>query len=147
LVVIWSEIDAQKNALPSRRAVPQVDRCNDKTTNCAMNWFLIRPILRIWPRTLSVPKLKNLARWEEILVKWGSHCRRQWVFYRLWDSLLQIITKRELCVLSGWNLTWRGSKSGSFEMSRHQMDCSAISWKFTKFIKRPTYKNIIIFAD
>ena len=42
LVVIWSEIGAQKSALPSRqRAVPQVDRCNDKTTNWAMNWFLI----------------------------------------------------------------------------------------------------------
>jgi len=27
------------------------------------------------------------------------------------------------------------SKSGSFEMSRHQMDCSAISWKFIKLIK------------
>jgi len=27
----------------------------------------------------------------------------------------------------------------SFEMSRHQMDCSAISWKFTKLIKRSTY--------
>ena len=39
---------------------------------------------------LSVPKLKNLARWEKILVKWGSHCRRQRVFCRLWDSLLQI---------------------------------------------------------
>jgi len=88
---------------------------------------------------LSVPKLKNLAQWEKILVKWGSHCRRQWVFCRLWDSLLQMTTKRELCVLSGWNLAWRGSKSGSFEMSRHQMDCSAISWKFTKLIKRPTY--------
>ena len=25
---------------------------------------------------LFVPKLKNLTRWEEILVKWGSHCRR-----------------------------------------------------------------------
>ena len=34
----------------------------------------------------SVPKLKNLVRWEEILVKWGSHCRRQWVFCRLWDD-------------------------------------------------------------
>jgi len=84
---------------------------------------------------LSVPKLKNLARWEEILVKWGS--RRQWIFCRLWDSLLQMTTKHELCVLSGWNLAWRGSKSGSFEMSPHQMDCSAISWKFTKLIKRP----------
>jgi len=52
---------------------------------------------------------------------------------------LQMTTKRELCVLSGWNLAWRGSKSGLFEMSRHQMDCSAISWKFTKLIKRPTY--------
>jgi len=32
---IWSEIGAQKSALPSRqRAVPQIDRCNDKTTNC-----------------------------------------------------------------------------------------------------------------
>jgi len=30
------------------------------------------------------------------------------------------------------------SKSRSFEMSRHQMDCSAISWKFTKLIRRPT---------
>jgi len=40
---------------------------------------------------LSVPKLKNLARWEEILVKWGSHCRSQWVFCRLWDSLLRVI--------------------------------------------------------
>jgi len=37
---------------------------------------------------LFVPKLKNLARWEEILVKWGSHCRRQWVFCRLWNSRL-----------------------------------------------------------
>jgi len=43
LVVIWSEIGAQKSALPSRqRAVPQVDR-NDKTTNWTMNWFLIHP--------------------------------------------------------------------------------------------------------
>jgi len=50
---------------------------------------------------------------------------------------LQMTTKRELCVLSDWNLAWRGSKSGSFEMSRHQMDCSAISWKFTKLIKWP----------
>ena len=81
-------------------------------------------------------KLKNLVRWEEILVKWGS--RRQWVFCRLWDSLLQMTTKRELCVFSGWNLAWRGSKSGSFEMSRHQMDCSAI-WKFIKLIKWLTY--------
>ena len=80
----------------------------------------------------------NLIRWEEILVKWGSHCRRQWVFCRLWDSLLQM-TKRELCVLSGWNLAWRDSKSGSFEMSRHQMDFNTISWKFTKLIKRSTY--------
>ena len=62
LVVIWSEISAQKNALPSRqRAVPQVDRCNDKTTNWAMNWFLIHPILRIWSRVtlLLFPNLKT----------------------------------------------------------------------------------------
>ena len=52
---------------------------------------------------------------------------------------LQMTTKRELCLFSGWNLAWRGSKNGSFEMSRHQMDCSAISWKFTKLIKWPTY--------
>jgi len=52
---------------------------------------------------------------------------------------LQMTTKRELYVLSGWNLVWRGSKNGSFEMSRHQMDCSAISWKFTKLIKWSTY--------
>jgi len=32
-----------------------------------------------------------------------------------------------------------GVRRGSFEMSRHQMDCSAISWKFIKLIKRPTY--------
>jgi len=95
---------------------------------------------------LSVPKLKNLARWEEILVKWGSHCRRQWVFCRLRDSLLRMTIKRELCVLSGWNLAWKGSKSGSFEMSRHQMDCSAISWKFTKLIKWPMYIYIYIYS-
>jgi len=60
LVVIWSEIGAQKSALPSRqRAVSQVDRCNDKTTNWAMNWFLIHPILRIWPFFL----FSNLKTW------------------------------------------------------------------------------------
>ena len=54
LVVIWSEIGAQKSALPSRqRAVPQVDRYNDKIMNWAMNWFLIHPTLRIWPRVTS----------------------------------------------------------------------------------------------
>jgi len=50
---------------------------------------------------------------------------------------LQMITKCELCVLSGWNLAWKGSKSGSFEMSCHQMDCSAISWKFTNLSNDP----------
>ena len=44
--------------------------------------------------------------------------------------------------LSCWNLAWRGSKSKSFEMSCHQMDYSAISWKFTKLIKRLTYVYI-----
>jgi len=29
-------------------------------------------------------------------------------------------------------------------MSRHQMDCSAISWKFTKLIKQPMYLYYII---
>jgi len=43
--------------------------------------------------------------------------------------------------LSCWNLAWRGSKK-SFEMSCHQMDYSAISWKFTKLIKRLTYVYI-----
>ena len=74
LVVIWSEIGAQKSALPSRqRAIPQVDRCNDKT----MNWLwidssstLFSGFGPVW--LLSVPKLKNLTQWEEILIKWRT---------------------------------------------------------------------------
>ena len=43
-----------KSALPWRqRAISQVDRCNDETTNWAMNWFLIHPILWIWPCVTS----------------------------------------------------------------------------------------------
>jgi len=62
LVIIWSEIGAQKSALPSKQcAVPQINRCNDKTTNWAMNWFLIHPIFRIWPRDFFL--FPNLKTW------------------------------------------------------------------------------------
>ena len=60
---------------------------------------------------------------------------------------LQMTIKHSTCVLSGWNLAWRGSKVRRMDLSRcHQMDCSAISWKFTKLIKRPTYIYIYIYC-
>ena len=107
LVVIWSEIGAQKSALPSRQhAVPQVDRCNDKITNwlphpsyspdlAPCNFFLF-PNLKTWLGG------KKFSSNEEVIVAVN-------ILQTL--SLLQMTTKRELCVLSGWNLTWRGSKS------------------------------------
>jgi len=64
LVVIWREIGAQKSALPSRqRAVSQVDRCNDKTTNWL--WIdssstLFSGFGPVW--LLSVPKLGSVGR-------------------------------------------------------------------------------------
>ena len=57
----------------------------------------------------------------------------------LWDGVLsgrtffcapislQMTTKRELCVLSGWNLAWRDLKSGSFEI------CCVIKWIVAPF--------------
>ena len=76
----------------------------------------------------------------------GSHCRHQWVFCRVWDSLLQMTIKHELCVLSGWNLAWRGSKSGSFEMSRHQMDCSAFHGNLPNLSNDPRIVAICLFS-
>jgi len=100
LIVIWSEIGAQKSALLSRLAIPQIDRCNDKIIGLWIDSSstLFSGFGPEW--LLSVFKLKNLARWEEILVKWGSHCRRQWVLLQTLSSLLRMTTKRELCVLS-----------------------------------------------
>jgi len=141
LVVIWSEIGAQKSALPSRqRAVPQVNRCNDKTTNWTMNWFLIHPILRIWPRDFFL--FSNLKTLKLGSVERNSRQMRKSLppSMSILQTLRQSISNDyQTCVFSGWNLAWRGSKNGSFEMSHHQMDCSAISWKFIKLIKRPTY--------
>ena len=88
-------------------------------------------LTRLWSALLSTSLNKSVLL---------LHGIRFFPFLRkLLNHSLQMTTKRELCVLSGWNLAWRGSKSGSFEMSRHQMDCSAISWKFIKLIKRPSY--------
>ena len=90
LIVIWSEIGVQKNNAPSHKSIVAmtklriglwIDSSSTLFSGFGPVWFL------------SVPKLKNLARWEEILVKSGSHCRRQWIFCRLWDSLLQMTTK------------------------------------------------------
>ena len=73
----------------------------------------------------------------------------------LWDGALSWWKSTFMCANLASNdyQTWTmrpfwlkfGLKSGSFEMSRHQMDCSAISWKFTKLIKQPTYIYIYIY--
>jgi len=96
LIVIWSKIGAQKvlfhqDNAPSHKSTIAMTKLRIRLWIDSLS-TLFSGFGPVW--LLSVPKLKNLARWEEILVKWGS--RRQWVFYWLWDSLLQMTTKREL---------------------------------------------------
>ena len=90
VVTFWSEIGVQKSALPPSNA-PSYKSTVAMTKLRIGLWIdssstLFSGFDPVW--LLSVPKLKNLVRWEEILVKWESHCRRQWIFCRLWDSLL-----------------------------------------------------------
>jgi len=85
---------------------------------------------------LSVPKLKNLARWEEILVKWGNHVAVNEYFADFEIAYFKWLPNVNYA--SFLTEIWpEGVRR--VDLSRHQMDCSAISWKFTKLIKRPTY--------
>ena len=149
LVIIWSEIGAQKSALPSRqRAVPQIDHCNDKTTNWAMNWFLIHLFSGFGPVwLLSVPKLKNLARWEkfssneEVIVAINEYFANFETAYFKWLSNVNYAS----FLVEIWLEGVRRVDLSRCRVIKWIVAPFFISWKFTKLIKRPTYIYICIY--
>jgi len=99
----WQNYELGYELIPHPPHSPDLTPCD----------FFLFPNLKTWLGG------KKFSSNEEVII-------HQWVFCRLWDSLLQMTIKRELCVLSGWNLAWRVRR---VDLSR----CCVIKWIVVPF--------------
>jgi len=108
----WQNYELDYELIPHPPYSPDLAPCD----------FFLFPNLKTW---LGGKKFSS----KEVIVAVNKYFADFETAYFKW------LRQRELCVLSGWNFTWRDFEEWIFR-DVASSNCSAISWKFIKFIKR-----------